>query len=141
MEGMTCFCMCKHIKSWACISMCWHVSRAERVCTCLHMICVFWLVLTGDCVSSDAGLYQRLGVHFHVYARIRRLNVRQHLFCTHGKLDMYLHSSFVYWELSVALHLLARMCMWICWNDSRARHVTTREPLTARLATDPPRTC
>jgi hypothetical protein len=82
-------------KAWhfpACVStyqelgVYYHVLARIKSWACLHMICVFWLVLTGGCVSSCAGLYQRLGVYFHVSARIRRLNVRQHLFAHMGSL-------------------------------------------------------
>jgi hypothetical protein len=101
------------------------------------MICVFWLVLTGDCVSSCAGLYQRLGMFFHVSARIRRLNVRQHFFAHMGSLTC------------ICTHLSCiESWAWpcICWPVCACGYVGTSqepglEPLTARLATDLPRTC
>jgi hypothetical protein len=83
---------------------------------CVYLACVDrWLCIFGCWLVSKAGRV------FSCVCTYQKAECTSAFFCTHGKLDMYLHSSFVYWELSVALHLLACMCMWICWHESRAR--------------------
>ena len=117
--------------------MCKHVSRAERVCTWSACFGLCWQVIVYlrvlACIKGWACIFMCLHVsEGWMYASI----------CLHTWEAWYVFA-FIFGVLRAERGpaSVGPMCMWICWHESRARHVTTREPLTARLATDLPCTC